>query len=63
MKGNPNSIYESQRVDYAKITSNGRVIGRDGLPVIERNGIKTSHMEEAHIPLVELKNWKGAFEK
>jgi RHS repeat-associated protein len=50
-RGNPESAFPSQRVDYVKITSNGKVIGRNGKVV------SSSSAEEAHIPLAEWRTW------
>ncbi|CAL7961099.1 hypothetical protein MIDIC_240069 [Alphaproteobacteria bacterium] len=58
MKGDPTKQWPSQQQDYVKVVSNGKVIGKDGNPIIEQNGIKTADLEEAHIPLEEYKYWK-----
>ena len=52
MKGNLNADNPSQKNDYVKIISNGKVIGRDG-NVIERGkdgSRKPSYHPDAHIP-------------
>ncbi len=59
MKGNP-SGEESQKNDYVKIISGGKVIGKDG-NVIERgqDGYdKPSYHPDAHIPKNEWVKWK-----
>jgi hypothetical protein len=59
MKGNPDARHPSQRQDYVKITSNGRVLGRDGNVIDSKAGSsKAAHNPEAHIPLSEYQNWK-----
>lgn len=45
-------------MDYAKITSNGKVLGRDGLEISSKDYLKPGDHPKAHIPLDELKNWK-----
>ena len=59
MKGKPDAKWQSQRQDYVKITSNGRVLGKDGLEIKSgKDGVKypKSH-PDAHISLNEYKNW------
>ncbi|MEQ9115695.1 MAG: hypothetical protein RLN62_02755 [Rickettsiales bacterium] len=58
MKASPISNHASQRVDYVKVTYNGDVIGRDGVKIPDVKGGKTSHLEQAHIPLNEWLKWK-----
>jgi outer membrane biosynthesis protein TonB len=57
MEGDPNAKWPSQRQDYVKITSNGKVLDWNGNPIPENNGIKPSNMQESHIPLHEWKQW------
>jgi len=54
-QGNPNSPYPSQQVDHVVVQSNGKVIGRDGKPII---GSISDNYEQAHIPLSEYSKWK-----
>jgi hypothetical protein len=54
-KGDPNSPFESQRVDHVRITYKGKVIGPDGREVPSGKPGKT---RVAHIPLAEWLNWK-----
>jgi hypothetical protein len=60
MQGDPNAKWPSQRQDYVKITSNGKVIGRDG-NVIEPTAEfpKPKNHPDAHIPVNEYVNWRG----
>jgi hypothetical protein len=57
-KAKPNSQYPSQQVDYVKITSGGKVIGKNGKPVNSTAEFpKPSFAPEAHIPLSNWLNW------
>jgi len=41
MKGKPDAEWPSQRQDYVKITSNERVLGKDGLEIKSgKDGVK-----------------------
>jgi hypothetical protein len=59
MKGKPDAEWPSQRQDYVKITSNGRVLGKDGLEIKSgKDGVKyPKNNPDAHISLNEYKNW------
>jgi hypothetical protein len=59
MKGKPDAEWPSQRQDYVKITSNGRVLGKDGLEIKSgKDGVKyPKNHPDAHISLNEYKNW------
>ena len=56
-KGDPASPFTSQRVDHVVVNSNGKVIGRNGMP-INNNKIQDDPIN-AHIPLSEYKKWKS----
>jgi hypothetical protein len=51
-KGNPNAVYDSQRVDYVKVQINGASVLSDGT---RAQGARDDPM--AHIPLVEWLSW------
>ena len=53
-RGNPASSNPAQRVDYVKITADGKVIGRNGKPITSG---KPGQSPESHIPLSEWLNW------
>lgn len=58
-RGNPNSSWPSQRVDHVRVTSGGRVIGRDGRPIEPTaQNPNPSATPEAHIPRTEYQNWR-----
>ncbi|WP_216638537.1 hypothetical protein [Endozoicomonas arenosclerae] len=54
-KGNPNHSLPSQQVDHVIVRSSGKVLGRDGLPIV---GSIKNNGEHAHIPLSEYISWK-----
>jgi hypothetical protein len=59
MKADPKAPFDSQKVDYVKLTRGGQVIGRDGKPILESATIKSPASEEnAHISLQEWIKWK-----
>jgi hypothetical protein len=64
-KANPEANFPSQKVDYVKITKDGKVIGIDGKPILEvENGLTPSQNPRSHIPLNEwIKSWKSGFQK
>ena len=69
MRGNPEARWPCERVDYVKVTRNGRVLDRNG-NVVPPNWYdasermhRASHHPDAHIPLSEWRNWKTGFEK
>ncbi|WP_197031666.1 hypothetical protein [Bordetella petrii] len=56
-QGNPLSTYPTQQVDHVVVRSNGRVLGRDGLPLPGTGSVK-ANPELSHIPLSEYEKWK-----
>ncbi|MET8957506.1 hypothetical protein ACWEO4_42590 [Streptomyces sp. NPDC004393] len=54
-QGNPNNSQVFQQVDHVVINSGGKIIGRDGKPIV---GSIKNHAEEAHIPLEEWLRWQ-----
>jgi hypothetical protein len=58
MKANPNAKFDSQKVDYVKLTRGGQVIGRDGKPILKTDNIPNpSQTENAHIALSDWIKW------
>jgi hypothetical protein len=53
-QGNPNHTLPSQQADHVIIRVDGKVIGRDGMPI---NGSIKENAEMAHIPLEEWLRW------
>jgi hypothetical protein len=57
-KGDVGASFPSQRVDYVKIIHNGKVIGRDGNPIMgKENGLDPADNPRAHIPKDEWVKW------
>ncbi|WP_459748298.1 hemagglutinin repeat-containing protein [Pseudomonas sp. 3A(2025)] len=54
-KGEAHISQPTQQVDHVIVRSNGKVIGRDGKPVV---GSIKDHAEEVHIPLSEYRKWE-----
>ncbi len=54
-QGNLDHRYETQRVHHVVVRRDGRVLGRDGLPL--PGGAISSSAEESHIPLTEWMSW------
>jgi len=59
-KGNPQAVEGAQKVDYVKITSNGKLVDRNG--EILPSGSEAS-LPEVHIPLSEWVKWPDPFGK
>ncbi|CAG7605904.1 RHS repeat domain-containing protein [Actinacidiphila bryophytorum] len=55
-QGNPNNSQEYQQVDHVVINRGGRIIGRNGEPIV---GSIQDNAYEAHIPLSEWVKWKN----
>jgi hypothetical protein len=53
-QGNPTHTLPSQQVDHVIVRVDGKVIGRDGIPI---NGSIKENAEIAHIPLEEWLQW------
>jgi len=53
-QGNPTHTFPSQQVDHVIVRVDGKVIGRDGMPI---NGSIKENAEMAHIPLEEWLRW------
>jgi len=54
-QGNPANSQVSQQVDHVVVRSGGKVLGRDGQPIV--GSIKENY-DEAHIPLSEWLTWQ-----
>ncbi|MDG9700911.1 RHS repeat-associated core domain-containing protein [Streptomyces sp. DH37] len=57
-KGDPNSKWDTQRVDHVVVNSGGRIVGRGGELLPPGAKIK-DHPVEAHIPLSEWQTWRS----
>nr|WP_194946086.1 hypothetical protein [Mycolicibacterium malmesburyense]CRL75493.1 hypothetical alanine and proline rich protein [Mycolicibacterium malmesburyense] len=55
-QGNPNHTLPSQQGDHVIVRVDGKVIGRDGVPI---NGSIKENAEMAHIPLEEWLRWSS----
>jgi hypothetical protein len=58
MKGKPDAEWPSQRQDYVKITSNGKVLDFNGNEISSKQYKSPSDQPEAHIPLNKWLKWK-----